>query len=101
MARRLLIPLAFLVAIHSSSAIQAEEANACFSDWSSAAPVVSREGLATVEQLTRRARGKVFGRIVKTELCRDSGAYVYRLVVQEPSGRLSRVTVDARHPFED
>lgn len=101
MARRLLIPLAFLFAFRCSSALPAEEENACFADWSSAAPVVSKEGLATVEQLTSRARGKVFGRIVKTELCRENGAFIYRLVVQEPSGRLSRVTVDARHPFKD
>lgn len=101
MARRFVILAAFVATVLQALPSRSQEADGCFPDWSAAAPVVSKEGLATIEKLTRLAHGKVFGVIVKTELCRDKGGFVYRLVVREPSGRLNRVTVDARHPFED
>jgi uncharacterized membrane protein YkoI len=75
-------------------------ADECFADWSVAAPIVKQEGLASVEELSRKGQGKLPGPIVKTVLCREQGAFVYQLIVREPNGQLKRLSVDARHPFE-
>lgn len=72
---------------------------ACIDDWSVAAPIVHKEGLATVEVLSRLAQAKISGSIVKTTLCEENGGYVYRLVIRDLQGRLSNRTVDARSPF--
>lgn len=70
----------------------------CIADWSQAAPIVRSEKLLTVEQLTRAARGKIKGDIVKTTLCQDDGTWVYRLILRV-KGNLEIKTVDARNPF--
>jgi uncharacterized membrane protein YkoI len=72
----------------------------CIPDWSVAAPLVKKEGLVTVEQLTAMARSELAGDIVKTTLCEEKGGYVFRLVVRAPDGQLKSVTVDARTPFK-
>jgi len=71
----------------------------CYADWSVAAPIVRKEGLATVEALTRRAAAKISGDIVKTTLCREESGFVYRLLIRDHKGRLKNWTVDARAPF--
>jgi hypothetical protein len=71
----------------------------CYADWSVAAPIVRKEGLATVEALTRRAAAKISGDIVKTTLCREKSGFVYRLLIRDHRGRLENRTVDARAPF--
>ena len=71
----------------------------CYSDWSEAAPIVKQEGLMTVEQLSAAARSKLKGDIVKTTLCKENGAYVFRLVVRGANGQLTPMTVDAKNPF--
>ncbi len=71
----------------------------CYADWSVAAPIVRKEGLATVETLARRAQAKISGDIVKTTLCEEKGGFVYRLLIRDAGGRLSNKTVDARAPF--
>ena len=75
-------------------------ADECFADWSVAAPIVKTEGLASVDELSRRAQGKLPGTIIKTTLCREKGVFVYQLIVREPNGQLKRLSVDARHPFQ-
>lgn len=84
-----------------AAAVQIERATAagCYADWSVAAPIVRKEGLATVEALARRAETVILGDIVKTTLCEEAGSYVYRLVIRDKAGRLSNRTVDARAPF--
>jgi uncharacterized membrane protein YkoI len=99
MARRIFCCLAFMLGLALQPATAAE-IDQCYPDWSMAAPIVRKEGLATIEQVARRAAGRIFGIIVKTELCQSNGGFVYRLVVREPRGRLRALTVDARHPFE-
>lgn len=74
-------------------------AGGCYPDWSDAAPIVKKEGLATIEALAATARGKLSGDIVKTTLCEEGGGFVYRLLIREPAGRLVNRTVDARVPF--
>jgi uncharacterized membrane protein YkoI len=71
----------------------------CIADWSEAAPIVHKEKLATVEALSRLAADKLPGSIVKTTLCEERGAFVYRLVLRDAHGRLSNHIVDARAPF--
>lgn len=71
----------------------------CYGDWSVAAPIVRKEGLATVEALSRLARSRLSGDIVKTTLCEEQGAFVYRLVIRDDAGRFKSRTVDARIPF--
>ena len=72
----------------------------CFADWSAAGAVVKSEGLVTVDQLTKLARSKLGGEVVRTTLCESKGGYVYKLVMREPSGQLNTITVDAKKPFE-
>jgi uncharacterized membrane protein YkoI len=71
----------------------------CYSDWSIAAPIVRKEGLATVETLARRAQTEIPGDIVKTTLCEEKGGFIYRLLIRDPKGRLTNKKVDARAPF--
>ena len=71
----------------------------CIPDWSLAAPIVHREKLATVEALSRMAAGQLPGSIIKTTLCEQDGAFVYRLVLRDEQGHLTNHTVDARTPF--
>jgi uncharacterized membrane protein YkoI len=71
----------------------------CIADWSIAAPIVHKEGLTTVEALSRIAATEVPGIIVKTTLCEINGGFVYRIVVRDEHGKLTSRTVDARTPF--
>lgn len=75
------------------------ETDRCFEDWSDAAPILLKEGLVATKDLHERAREHLPGALVQITLCRSGSAYVYRLLVRGPTGRLSMVTVDARHPF--
>ena len=88
--------LAALAAVLVSAA-QAQ-APKCY-EWSDAAPIVKREGLAsakTVNELTQSVAG---GELVRITLCEEAGRYYYRLVVKSPSGGLTNQTVDALKPF--
>ena len=69
----------------------------CFADWSTAAQVVKKESLLTVEQIAAAEAGAVPGQIVKTTLCKEQGGYVYRLVVRGANGQLRNVVVDAQN----
>ena len=71
----------------------------CFADWSAAGAVVKSEGLVTVDQLTKLARAKLGGEVVRTTLCESKGGYVYKLVIRDASGQINTVTVDAKKPF--
>lgn len=74
----------------------------CLSDWSVASGIVKANGLASVEQLTEKARGRINGTIVKTLLCETaSGSWRYRMVVREPGGALRTIVVDAADPFRE
>ena len=74
-------------------------AGRCYADWSVATPIVRKEGLVTVETLSKLAQSKIPGDIVRTTLCEEKGDFVYRLVVRDPKGRLGNKTVSARAPF--
>ncbi len=91
--------IAFLMLPLVAALPPAPAAAACIDDWSTAAPIVHKEGLATVEALSRLAQANISGNIVKTTLCEENGAFVYRLLVRDPHGRLSNRTGDARSPF--
>jgi uncharacterized membrane protein YkoI len=71
----------------------------CYPDWSVAAPIVRKERLTTVETLARQAQAEISGDIIKTTLCEENGGFVYRLLIRDAKGRLSKQTVDARAPF--
>ncbi len=71
----------------------------CFSTWSEAAQVVRSERLVVLEQLSRLARAKFGGEIVKSTLCARGRGFRYRLVLRPPAGPLRFVEVDARQPF--
>lgn len=79
--------------------IPAQANMACIEDWSTAVPVVREEGLASVETLTRRAKTKIAGDIVKVNLCKQGERYVYRLIVRTRKGKLQTHIVDAKEPF--
>jgi hypothetical protein len=71
----------------------------CYPDWSQASEIVSREQLAPISVLTGAAKSAAQAEIVRTVLCRISGAYVYRVVLKDDTGRLRTETVNARRPF--
>jgi hypothetical protein len=71
----------------------------CITDWSIAAAIVHKEGLTTIEALSRLAAQEISGSIVKTTLCEENGAFVYRILVRDAGGKLTSRTVDARAPF--
>ncbi|MEO8421782.1 MAG: hypothetical protein ABI457_11350 [Hyphomicrobium sp.] len=73
--------------------------DSCIADWSIAAPIVHAQGLTTVEALSRIAATEMPGVIVKTTLCEEKGAFVYRILVRDDRGKLINRTVDARQPF--
>jgi uncharacterized membrane protein YkoI len=71
----------------------------CIEDWSTAAPVVKSEGLASVQEVTALAQKRLKGNVVKVTLCMQGRNYVYRLLLRGRDGRHSRVIVDAERPF--
>ncbi|KUO61796.1 MAG: hypothetical protein APF80_00080 [Alphaproteobacteria bacterium BRH_c36] len=84
----------------SMALAQSSATTGCFADWSAAATLVEDEKLVTVEALGRQFRHLRLGEIVKTELCRTAGGYVYRLVVRDSKGRFRSVIYDARRGIE-
>lgn len=83
----------------SISRAQGASKEACFSDWSTAVPVVQREALTPVRDLHFQAHERNIGDVVRVTLCTDGGRYVYRLLLREPTGHVASMMVDARHPF--
>ncbi len=81
----------------SWDAARAEEF--CIEDWSTAAPVVKLEGLASVQEVTAMARKRLKGQVIKVTLCMLGRNYVYRLLLRGRDGRHSRIIVDAKRPF--
>ncbi len=98
MVRRSGVSLAVLAAMVTSVAAE----DRCYADWAKASSVVKEQGLASVEQMTERSRGRIKGAIVKTQLCEaEGGGWYYRVVVREPTGQLRSLNVDAADPFHD
>jgi uncharacterized membrane protein YkoI len=93
-----------LVLVVAMSALPALAAPAgggtCFEDWSDAAPVVLEEHLLSTREVHEQARHRLPGDLVRITLCQEGERYVYRLLMRDTNGRLSRLTVDARHPFD-
>ncbi len=79
------ITFAFAV-LAAASPLDRAIAGGCYADWSVAAPIVRKEGLATVETLARRAQARISGDIVKTTLCEEKGGFVYRLADPRSQG---------------
>ncbi|MGE5267741.1 MAG: PepSY domain-containing protein [Deltaproteobacteria bacterium] len=75
------------------------DSSMCIDDWSTAVPVVKEEGLAPVETVTRLAKTRLQGAIVKVTLCKLEERYVYRLLVRSSNGKMAPVFVDAKEPF--
>ena len=73
----------------------------CYNNWSDAAPLVKEHGLVSVRELSNLVKSKKAGTVVKTTLCHDAdGELVYRLVIKDRDGKLTRKTVNARKPFD-
>lgn len=91
--------IAVLIAAALPSQSSAGDEKGCIADWSVAAPIVRKEGLVSVEELSSQIRAKLDASIVKTTLCRENGGYAFRLVVRGAEGQLKSLTLDARAPF--
>ena len=78
-----------------------DQGNACLSDWSKAGPIVRERALTPPKDVKQLAEGNVPGRLLKMTLCADKGRFVYRLVIFAESGKLKKVTVDAKRPFKE
>ena len=70
----------------------------CIGDWAEAATIVQQRKMIDVAKLSKLARKKFDGRIMSARLCKDNGAYFYRLVIRRNDGRMQRVKVDAQNP---
>ena len=92
-----------LIAVVMAAALpspgSAGEEQSCIADWSVAAPIVRKEGLVSVEELSAQIRARLDASIVKTTLCQQKGDYAFRLVVRDAEGQLKSLTLDARAPF--
>lgn len=97
MRRPLLSALAFASALLAWAGLGAagEPESRCWSDWTTAAPVVRREALRPAKEATALAQAKVPGRMLTISLCEDQGRYVYRMLILSPAGTVLTVTEDA------
>jgi uncharacterized membrane protein YkoI len=86
-----------LAVLISSAPAAAEET--CIADWALATPIMVREKLVTIEQLSPQMRARGAGDIIRSSLCDEKGRYFFRLVVRDQNGKVTNVTVDARRPF--
>lgn len=77
----------------------AAAAGKCYSDWSVAAPIVRREGLVTVEELSTQLRARYPGELVKATLCEGGEGFAFRLVIRDAKGQLNTLELNARRPF--
>lgn len=71
----------------------------CFSDWSAAATVVKEHGLVPVDRIGVMAKRSSGSQLVKIELCKVSGGFIYKMVMRGPDGRFKRLEVNAKQPF--
>jgi hypothetical protein len=97
---RLVKPVLVIVATALPTQAAPAAAASCFDDWSDAAPVVLKEKLVGTRELHEQARLHLPGDLIRITLCREEQRYTYRLLVRDPLGRLTAVTVDARRPFD-
>lgn len=74
--------------------------DACFDNWSEAAPIVQREGLVSTHDLYQQLRDRHSGDVIRITLCREDNRYIYRVVLRQESGRLVNHSLDARRPFD-
>ncbi len=93
---RCLAPAAVAVGLGMGPA-RAQQAT-CY-EWSEAAPIVAREKLVSAAEIHVKARAARMGELIRITLCEEGGRYVYRLVLQQPGGKVQNLTVDARRPF--
>lgn len=77
----------------------ASEADKCYPSWTEAAPIVKREQLVSAKDIHEQARKRQIGEPIRITLCEEKGHYVYRLVLQDASGKVRNLTVNARRPF--
>ncbi len=77
----------------------ASEAEKCYSSWSEAAPIVKREQLATAKEIHEQVRKRNLGEPIRITLCEEKGRFAYRLMLQDGSGKVKNLTIDARRPF--
>ena len=95
-----ILALAFDGLVLGNASAEMSPQSDCYTDWSSALPVVLREVLTPVRDLHARAREKNVGDVVRVTLCTEHGRYVYRLLVRGPTGQIAAQIVDARDPFQ-
>lgn len=70
----------------------------CFEDWSVAAAIAAREKLVAVGQLQAGLPKGVSGAIVRTLLCQEGDRFVYRVLVRDRQGQMTKLTLEARRP---
>lgn len=94
-------PISILIALVMSLTwtVPAGSAETCIADWALAAPILAREKLVTIEQLSPQMRARGAGDIIRSSLCDEKGRYFFRLVVRDQNGKVTHLMVDARRPF--
>ena len=96
---RLVKPVLVILATTLPAQAAPAVAAGCFDDWSDAAPVMLKEKLVGTRELHEQARQHLPGDLISVTLCQEDNRYIYRLLVRDPLGRLTAITVDARRPF--
>lgn len=77
-------------------AVAVEAEVTCIEDWSLASKIVARERLVNVGELQGALPKSVEGAIVRAHLCEGREGYVYRVVVRDRRGHLTKVILEAR-----
>ncbi|MCB1510793.1 MAG: hypothetical protein KDJ36_07800 [Hyphomicrobiaceae bacterium] len=88
-----------IVAASVSPANAEQVEGQCFRDWAAAQSVVRRHRLSSIDQLSRHARKRGAGQVVKAVLCRTGDTFEYRVILRDARGQLTRRIITARAPF--
>ena len=90
---------AILLAMATHAPASANEQGKCYQSWTEATPIVKREQLVPAKELHEQARKRHLGEPIRITLCEENGRFVYRLVLQDATGKVKNMTVDAKRPF--
>lgn len=99
MRRPLHIAILVAATLAQAAHARASEADKCYPSWTEAAPIVKREQLVSAKDVHEQARKRQIGEPIRITLCEEKGQFVYRLVLQDASGKVKNLTVNARRPF--
>jgi uncharacterized membrane protein YkoI len=64
--------------------------------WSSAGPVIQKNGLLPADVIYNKIQERSGGQIISVNLCQKEGRFFYKFVVLGKTGDVQKIVVDAR-----